>query len=357
MLQFVLLKKAFSFYYFLIPIVTVLLLFSPNAIQAQDTTYYVDYKQHLTSRLYTSRKYTSLVVNDKFNDYQLRFEPNSTLNLGVGATYNDLTLNIGIGFGFMNPDRGTGETRYLDLQAHMYPKNFVIDLFGQFYRGYFIERFNGDMPGVLGTIYPDLRLNMIGGNFQYLFSGDKLSLKAAFLQSAWQKKSAGSFLFGFEAYGGWANNEGLILPEEVVSLNRNFSGLGFLQVGPNAGYVHTFVFWKHFFVTGMLSANVDFGRSFLDLERGREYKWGVQPNVFARGFIGYNGPNWSINANYVQSNVRFSKVEDFNSSFITGNYRINFIYRFVPGPKLQKYLDYVDLGRYIPAFAGQKSKN
>ncbi|WP_291784846.1 DUF4421 domain-containing protein [Cecembia sp.] len=357
MLRFLLLEKAISFNFFLITIIAFWFFFDPNTLQAQDSTYYVDYKQQVTGRLYTSRKYTSLVVNDNLNDYRWRFEPNSTLNLGVGATYNDFTLNLALGFGFMNPDRGTGETRYLDLQAHLYPKNFVIDFFGQFYRGYYIERFNGETPGVLGSIYPNLRLNMIGGNFQYLLSGDKLSLKAAFLQSAWQKKSAGSFLIGLEAYGGWANNEGLILPTELVPLNRNFSGLGFLQVGPNAGYVHTFVFWKRFFLTGMLSANVDLGRSFLDLESGREYKWGVQPNFFARGFLGYNGPKWSLNANYVRSNVRFSKVGDFNSSFITGNYRINFIYRFAPGPKLQKYLDYVDPGRYIPALAGQKSKN
>lgn len=343
--------------YFFPVLLCVFFLWPVRNVAAQDSTYYVDYKDQLTTRLYTSRKYTSIVVNDRVKDYRWRFEPNTTLNLGVGATYNDLTLNLAVGFGFMNPDRGTGETQWLDLQAHMYPKNFVIDLFGQFYRGYYVQNFNSDIPGIIGAIYPDLRLRMLGGNFQYLFSGDKLSLKAAFLQSAWQKKSAGSFLAGFEIYGGWANNDGLMLPQEAVAINRNFSGLGFFQLGPNAGYVHTLVFWKRFFITGMVSANLDFGRSFLDLERGREYLWGIQPNYFGRGFIGYNGPKWSLNANYVRSYVRFSKVENFNSAFVTGNYRINFVYRFQPGPKLQKYLDYVDPEKYLPINRKQKNKN
>ena len=89
-----------------------------SQVEAQeDSTYYISYKKKLTTRLYTSRKYTSLVIIDHVDDTRIRFEPNSTLNLGVGATYNDFTLNLAYGFRFMNPIDVKGRTRYLDLQA------------------------------------------------------------------------------------------------------------------------------------------------------------------------------------------------------------------------------------------------
>lgn len=349
-------KAQFSGFHLLF-FIALFLLTPPKKTIAQDTTYYESYKNVLTTRLYTSRKYTALTVFDRLNDDRWRFEPNSNLNLGVGATYNDITLNIGLGFGFMNPERGRGETKMLDLQAHIYPKNFVIDLFGQFYTGYYLRRFNDEVFTLNPVLYPDLTVRMFGGNFQYLFNGDKLSMKAAFLQSARQKKSAGSLLLGFEAFGGFADNIGLFFPEDRVPLNRNFTRLGFFQFGPNAGYVHTLVFLKHFFITGMVSANVDLGRNYLDIEERRDFRWSVQPNFFARGFVGYNSRKWSINANYVRSHVRMSAVDGFNPTFITGNYRVNLVYRFLPGPKLQRYLDYVDPSRYLPSKGRQKTEN
>lgn len=338
--------------------VMLFLFFFPNILlNAQDTTYYTSFDKMITTRLYASRKYTALTVSDKVNDFRWRFEPNSTVNLGLGATYNNFTLNLAYGFGFLNPDRGTGEAKYLDLQAHMYPKNWVIDWFGQIYKGYYMEQWIDGEKEVGFQLYPNMEVRKFGFNVQHLLNGDKLSLKAAFLQSAWQKKSAGSFLLGFEAYGGWVENEGSILPVEIVdSERRNFSRLGFLQIGPNAGYAHTLVFWKRFFVTGVVSANLAFGPTYVNNINGRERNWGMLPNVFGRVFLGYNGPVWSINANYLRNYVHLSSLEDYTNAFITGNYRFNFVYRFEAGPKLKPFLEYVDPARYFPFKSKQKKK-
>jgi hypothetical protein len=313
-----------------------------------DTTYYVSYRKVLTTRLYTSRKYTSLNILGVEDASRIRLEPNSTLNLGVGATYNDFTLNLAYGFGFMNPNRDQVETRYLDLQAHAYPKNWVIDFFGQFYNGFFLRSYSGSIPDIPQNLaFPDMRVRKFGANVQYLFNGDKLSLKAAFLQSAWQKKSAGSLVAGMEAYYGQARDEGNILPEFIPD-PLEFNRLSFFEFGPNIGYVHTFVIARHFFITGMASANIGLGNTTLSSDTSSEGRWGFNTNYFLRGFVGYNGPVWSINANYVHNNVRIEEARSFRTDFQTGNYRINFIYRFDVGPKLKKYLDYVDLGRYLP---------
>lgn len=318
--------------------------------QAQgDTTYYVQFKKMLTTRVYTSRKYTTLVLGDNVSDTRFRFEPNTNLNLGVGASYNDITLNIAVGFPFMNPNMDRVDGRYLDLQAHVYPKNWVIDFFGQFYNGYYLQKVNGELLSEAEkTVFPDMKVRKFGLNVQYLFNGEKLSLKASFLQTAWQKKSAGSLLGGFEIYGGNAFNPYPIPFEPDNPLSREFSRVAFLQFGPNLGYVATLVVKKHFFLTGLVSSSLSLGYS--DMEQNMDFykKWNITNTFFLRGFAGYNGPVWSINANYVHANLGLPKVEDFSNQLMTGNYRINFIYRFDVGPKLKKYLDYVDLERYIP---------
>ncbi|WP_373492924.1 DUF4421 domain-containing protein [Aquiflexum sp.] len=338
-----------------------MLFFNNEAVAQHDTLYYVNYPKMLTSRIYISRKYTSLNVSDKLEDTRFRFEPNSTHNLGIGATYNDFTLNLAYGFGFMNRNDERGETKFLDLQAHMYPRKLVIDLFAQIYNGYYLQKIDGENVSHEDImLLPDLQVRKFGANFQYLFNGDKVSLKAAFHQGARQKKSAGSFLAGVEFYGGWATNEGMLIPAPIqpnVNGRKEFQNLGFFQMGPNVGYVHTFVFWKYFFITGMASTNLAIGQSYLDYSGERMTNLGVSPNLLVRGFAGYNGLRWSVNANYVHNRVRMAQVNDFSNAIMTGNYRMNLVYRFDIGPKLRPILEYVNLERYFPKGLKQKKEN
>jgi len=85
-----------------------------------DTTYYVSYREKLTARIYLSRKYTTLKLNPPSNSVapEMKYVPNTTLNLGIGGTYRSLTINIGVGITKFNPDDLRGKTTYLDLQSH-----------------------------------------------------------------------------------------------------------------------------------------------------------------------------------------------------------------------------------------------
>ncbi len=59
-----------------------------------ENSYYQEFPEHVTSRFYFSRKYTSLKIKDRISNQSYHYMPNSTLNLGLGATYRDLTLNL-----------------------------------------------------------------------------------------------------------------------------------------------------------------------------------------------------------------------------------------------------------------------
>lgn len=46
------------------------------------------------------------------------------------------------GLRFLNTDEGKGETNYLDLQANLYKRKYVMDVFVQLYDGFFLSNTN-----------------------------------------------------------------------------------------------------------------------------------------------------------------------------------------------------------------------
>ncbi len=223
----------------------------------QDSSFFVSYPKLLTGRFYFSQKFTSLDFRNTKEHYTLDYKPNTTLNMGLGATYKWATLNLAYGFGFMNLDGNKGKTDYLDLQFHGYSKRFNLDVLGQFYRGFYLSQSGWDHY----YIRPDLRVNIVGGSFQYTFNYRRFSLRASFLQTDWQKKSAGSALIGFETYTGRVRADSTFTPtfvnREVVKLNE--TKMSFIVLGPNVGYAYTFVVQEHFFLTGSASVSLDYG--------------------------------------------------------------------------------------------------
>ncbi|WP_375584313.1 DUF4421 domain-containing protein [Cyclobacterium xiamenense] len=306
----------------------------------QEPRYYQTYPSKLTSRFYFSRKYTGMGLEK--DGQGLWYMPNSTLNTGVGLSYQNMTLNLAYGFGFANPERGRGETNYLDLQAHVYPKNWVIDLFGQFYNGYYLGQDNLPFPDREELLFPDMKLRKVGASVQYLFNGDKFSYRAAFLQNEWQQRSAGSFMAGMELYGGQVRNQSGILPA-ALRTQFDLRQIKFMEWAPTIGYAYSLIVKKHFFLTLSAASGPSIGRTSLrDATEAVERNWAVRPNYFLRGFTGYNSERWSVNVNYVYNQVNLAPVAGYRVHVGTGNYRFNLVYRFAPGPKLGKKLHWVE---------------
>lgn len=261
--------------------------------------------------------------------------------MGVGATYKWATLNLAYGFGFLNPERGLGKTKYLDLQFHSYGRKIVLDVFGQFYKGFYLSQKKYAVPEQNYYLRPDLRVNLIGASGQYVFNHRKLSYRASFLQNEWQKKSAGSLLVGLEFYVGYVHADSSILP---APLSKNFDLLqidqiNFFEFGPNVGYAHTFVIKQHFFITGSASLSLDYGKSVHRSEYDTERISGFSPNAFVRFFAGYNSHKWAVSLVYVRDRIRLpSGRTDTQILFDVGNFRLNYVYRFFPSKKLRKLL-------------------
>lgn len=293
-----------------------------------DTTYIKETPEKMILRAYLSRKYTEINYGDQVGVY----EPNSGLNLGLGFTFQKFTLNVAVPVGFLNPERQEDWPRFLDLQSHIYPQNWIIDLFGQFYNGYIIKDYYGTDEDYLRK---DIRVVKLGASASHLFNGEKMSFEAAFHQTAIQKKSAFSPMAGFEAYRVRISGDSLIFPEADGAIPGNYSRGDFYQVGPTAGFAGTLVFGKGFFLTGAASGNLGFG--FSKAEQNKETRnFELMTGYFLRGFAGYNGKRISINGSYIYKHLNLTKQQDISPSANTGNYRINLVYKITPRPKFVK---------------------
>src|SRR4030095_10950489 len=126
--------------------VACILLFSlmiPSGLNAQnvsnDTSYYETFPNKLTARVYLSQKFLKFSIPSSTQE-DIEYKANTKMNLGMGVTYHNFSVNIFYGFGFLNNDTAKGKTKGLDLQLHLYPRRWAIDLLALFPKGYYLPK-------------------------------------------------------------------------------------------------------------------------------------------------------------------------------------------------------------------------
>jgi hypothetical protein len=308
-----------------------------------DTVYVRDYSRDLTTRLYFSRKYTGYGVRDYRQRQELLYRPNDRLNGGIGLNYGFIGLNLGINIpGVNNDDELYGQTRYLDAQSHLYLPRFALDLYLQHYRGYYLNKPQSWVENwQRGDPHPqrgDLRTTSAGFNVQYIFNHRRFSYRAAYVQNAWQKKSAGTFLLGSECYLIRMRADSAVTAPVGASApffgGVAFDGSDVYSLGANAGYAHTFVYKAHFFLTLSLVGGVSLGSTRLLIPGAADpVKLGVHVNNTARVALGYNSARYFVGLSLVNLSMRSPTPERRTAiSFDTGNVRLNFCRRFTVKP-------------------------
>ncbi len=318
-----------------------------------DTNYIETFPQTLTTRLYSSIKYTHFNFINTQKNKTLFYNNNSNYILGVGVTYSLLTINIGLNFNFVNHDDDRyGPSEYLDLQTHIFSRKVSIDLYIQWYDGFFIV--NPDQA-VAGWDHPnrfpqrpDIKTYNFGYNIQYLFNSKKFSYPASYIHNEYQKKSAGTWVIGSNSFfmiveGDSAINRPGSDPEDLFG-SKAFHRTDMLNIGISGGYYYTLVIAKHIFLSLGLAIGPGMGFSWLDYdETGRSEKTGLTlgMNGLLRSSAGYNGRKIFVGISLLHQMVwNQLPVENIWEFYSTGNLRVNFVYRF----KLKKPIKFLDPG-------------
>lgn len=311
-------------------------------VPVYNSLYVEDYTHILTTRIYLSTKFNSITLEDVTNNTSVVYEPNNQVNLGFGFSYRAFTLNIGIGFAFLNQDDDVqGETSHFDAQANMYSKKLATNLFFQTYSGYHMTSHNREELGWPddGTARPyrrDLEQSNIGFSSLYIFNNDRFSYRASFTQDAWQKKSAGSWLAG--AYATYFNMyaDSSLVPQalddqfdEDLQIKRG----RFIDFGLMGGYAYTLVIRKGFFATAsvVIGSGLSLTRNRLELTDGSlEDLKKTSPgySLQARLAIGWNSARNYVGISY-NNESRWSAQSDVDRfGWSVGNFRFNYVHRF-----------------------------
>lgn len=306
-----------------------------------DPVYVEDHTEDLTLRLFGSRKYTYYNMKDRGLKEEVLYRPNANNNVGFGFNYKLIGVNFAFNLPFINDDDDKyGDTKFLDLQAHLYLRKLVVDFYGQYYKGYYEARREKRISNAFArnpvSFRPDILHTDLGLNVQYIFNDKRFSYRAAFMQNEYQKKSAGSFLVGGEVFAWQLRGDSALVPAGFDSPgffnDEPFRGTSTVSVAANAGYAYTLVLAKHFFITASLSASAGLNHTRFRYSDGRfsTTGWGWQLNNTVRFAAGYNSSYYYFGLHYTDMITRSdAPVPRAHQVFGTGNLRFSIARRLV----------------------------
>jgi len=297
----------------------------------RDTAYIKDYyRKHLILRAYESTKFNNFKLIDGSD--KLVYKPNDHDNFGIGFIYRFISINIGFYIPGVGKNRDIyGKTHSLDLQTHLYVHRFIIDFYGQFYRGYYLANSssvtNNLPPGQIVT-RPDIDTRDITLEVQYVFNDRRFSYNAPFYQNELQKKSAGSFLLGGGFYHFDARADSAFTPTDVnysnFFQNYRFNKCSNTGMGINGGYGYTVVIKKMFFITEMLSLGAGFNYSQLtsSTSGNDNGKFGLGLNVSEKFAAGYSTDKYFAGITYIRLVTEDNSIAPKTWQEVnTGNFR------------------------------------
>jgi len=288
------------------------------------------YRRHLVLRLYESTKFNNFKFIDGHN--KLVYKPNDHNVFGIGFNYRFISINAGVYI----PDAGKntseyGKTKALDLQPHIYVHRFIVDLYAQFYHGYYLSN-----SGATQNNYqhdevekrPDIATRNLSVGVQYVFNDKQFSYNAPFYQNERQKKSAGSFLLGGGIYHTDVNGDSALTPVNISYANffnnYHFSATHNTGIGINGGYAYTLVIKKLFFFTEILSAGVGVNSATLTTIADESVqKTGAGFNFSVQLAAGYNSDKYFAGVTYIRLVTEDNSIEPGTWQEVnTGNFRV-----------------------------------
>jgi hypothetical protein len=306
-----------------------------------DTNYIEAYKDELTVRVFVSRKQKAYNLSSRLFSPWVKYRTNDNLLLGLGYTYNFLTLNLAVKMPFINQDDDVyGKSSYFDLNFHTTFRSYIIDLYLQWNTGYFVSNPEKVDPSWdPGTGYPirgDLRTQLLGLNVQYLFNSSRYSYKAAFLQNEFQKRSAGSPIAGIEAYYMLGMSDSVMvagnIPPSGFLDDNPFNQVDIANFGVNGGYAYTFVWKEKLFLSLSTVFGISGGYNQVHYTNNSvTYRSGLTAGVTnsTRISFGFNRKGYYVGLSYRHfslSNMSPGYADWF--AYSTGEIRINFVKRF-----------------------------
>ena len=263
-----------------------------------DTTYFSGLSNLLSVYVYGYSRFSKLEFVNSDNKAPVDYSPNANFNLGLGFSYRWMGLSAAFNFKFVNHDDNLyGHSESFNVGAEITTRKTLWTLELQSFQGFYwqnvddyIKDWNTDdsVP-----VRPDISSYSFNVNGIYVMNHNRFSFKAAYSNSEWQHKTAGSWLFGgyLSAYG--VSGDSSLIPRTLAAsypLFDSILNIGAFTLGGAAGYTRTWVLKDHFFFNATLFLGISFQASEATgiSDKVLFQEASVAPKTHFRMALGYN---------------------------------------------------------------------
>jgi hypothetical protein len=297
-----------------------------------DSTYIRSYADQFALKLVAINKINYFGIKDKNTGAGLRYRPEFGMNLGIGISYKwfglDLAFNIGI-----RENKDFENSEHFDFQGRVFSSKQFFEGSLQYYYGHILGNVSGidDEINDIPEIREDIRSISFGLQYLYAFNYDKFSLKAPFVLNEIQLKSAGSPILG-ASFGYFSMDaDSSIVPLSLMEFfdpKLHYTDFNVISLAVNLGYMYTFVWRKHFFITLGLIPGLNFNLGDSKAEQRESFRWNVSYRIKTMNALGYNGYRFFTGFQFVGdwNNIRIYKK--LNTKFTHGSLKFFVGYRF-----------------------------
>lgn len=194
------------------------------------------YSDDIKLRLGFSNSFNSFHIKDKASHLDFTLSPNQRLRSTLTLIYKFIEIDLGYTpefIRFNKDDAIRGRTKFYNFGTRLYFGHWMQELQYAKTKGFYVDR--DDIGSDENILFPHFQVQKIGGSTSYIFNPE-FSFRAIFLQSEWQRKSAGSFVPSISYYF-----------TEIKNNNPSKDHIIDVAVGP--GYYYNWVIRDRFLVS------------------------------------------------------------------------------------------------------------
>ncbi|MGM8363078.1 DUF4421 domain-containing protein [Flavobacterium sp. ARAG 55.4] len=208
----------------------------PDAVKDSLANEYIQlYEDDIKTRLGFSNSFNSFHIKDKNSNLDFTLSPNQRVRTTFTFMYKFIEFDLGYTpefIRFNKDNESNGKTTFYNFSTRLYLGKWMQSIDYSKTKGFYVDK--DDIGIDENLLFSDFQVRKFGGSTSYIFNPN-FSFRAVFLQSEWQKKSAGSFVPGISYYFTRIKNN---TPSEDNSID--------IAAGP--GYYYNWVINKKFLI-------------------------------------------------------------------------------------------------------------
>lgn len=286
------------------------------------------YDDYFKLRLGFSNGFNSFHIKDKGDNLDFTLTPNQRVRTTFTFIYKFIEIDLGYTPEFISFNKDNdikGKTKFFNFATRFFSGKWLHNLQFSKTKGFYVDK--ADIGVSENVLFPNFDVMKIGGSTSYILNPN-FSIRSIFVQSEWQKKSAGSFIPSVSYYF-----------TQIKNGNPSKDNIYDFAAGPS--YYYNWVIGGNFLVSAGVYGGVGFNYTNTRYSNGlpQENNSGLSLQAQERFTLGYNSKNiyagvtTSLNSFYYHSDpkIHLQDQQQFFEFYVG--------YRFKASDKINKFVE------------------